>query len=81
MLPELYLTPERITSLICLLMRHSDTHWIKALVALVEVEEESGLCLWRMGRVVDLTEFDDGFDAQGTDDRDFDLAWDEFITG
>ena len=80
MLPKLYLAPERITSLVCLLMRHSDTYWVKALVALVEVEEEGGLFLRRMGRVVDLIEFDDGFNAQGTDNRDFDLARDEFIT-
>jgi len=75
------LASERIAGLLSILWSLPDPCWVKALVALVEIEEESGLLILRVGRVVDLTKLDDSFDAQGADDRDFDLARDEFVGG
>ena len=63
MVYELYLTPKRRTCLLGLFLSHFGSYGIKTLVTLMEVEEERSLCLWRVGRIINLTEFDDSFDA------------------
>ena len=63
MVDELYLTPERITCLVCLFLSYFDSNRINTLVTLMEVEEESGLCLRRVRRIIDLTQFYHSFDA------------------